>query len=180
MEEIRLVRPALEYGEDIMKFRQEFLEHDPCEDMGGCYELRNCESAGQWVESAERMRSRQTCPEGLVDSDIYLAVRTGDNRIVGVIEFRHHINHPVLGLWGGHIGYCVRPAERRKGYAREMLRQTLALCRDYGVEKVMVTCDEGNIASERTILANGGVYEKTVWSDGLSTYMKRFWIRTDA
>ncbi len=39
-----------------------------------------------------------------------------DNRVVGAIDLRHHIDHPILGTWGGHCGYSVRPSERRKGY----------------------------------------------------------------
>lgn len=75
---------------------------------------------------------------------------------IGVIDLRHHINHPVLSVWGGHFGYSVRPDERRKGYAKEMLRLNLQNCRSYGLSKVMITCDCDNTASEKTIIANGG------------------------
>ena len=46
---------------------------------------------------------------------MYIAVRKTDDKIVGVIDLRHHINHPILGTWGGHCGYSVRPSERGKG-----------------------------------------------------------------
>ncbi len=84
----------------------------------------------------------------LVPSHMYLAVRKRDDRVAGVIDLRHHINHPILGTWGGHGGYSVCPSERGKGYAKEI--------------------------SEKTILANGGVYEKTIDVDGCK--MKRYWI----
>ncbi|MDE6203577.1 MAG: GNAT family N-acetyltransferase [Lachnospiraceae bacterium] len=173
---LKLVRPSMDYAEDIMEFRREFLLHNSSEDMGGSGNLRDCQSAREWIQFTEDMRDIKTCPEGLVDSDIYIAVREKDNKIVGITEFRHHISHPVLGLWGGHIGYCVRPCERRKGYGKEMLRLNLIHCKEYGLDKVMITCDEENIASEKTIRANGGVYEKTVWSPELKAYMKRFWV----
>lgn len=175
-EEIVLVTPMMDYGEEIMQFRREFLDHDPKEDMGGTGNLRECETAQEWVDYVRAMHQKETCPVGLVTSDIFMGVRASDRKIVGMIEFRHHIDHPILGLWGGHIGYCVRPDERRKGYGKQMLGQVLIKCRQAGLERVMLTCDEGNIASERTILAKGGVYEKTVWSEQLLANMKRFWI----
>ena len=107
-------------------------------------------------------------------SDTYLAVRVSDNRIVGIIDLRHHIDHPILGVWGGHIGYSVRPSERRKGYAKEMLRLNLQNCRALGLTRVMVTCNRENPASEKTILANGGVFEKEVQVNG--GWIRRYWI----
>ena len=175
-EEITLITPRMEYAEDIMGYRKEFLEFNPKEDMGGTGNLRDCETAREWVDYVEAMHRKETCPPELVDSDIYIGVRRRDKRIVGMIEFRHHIDHPVLGLWGGHIGYCVRPCERQKGYGKQMLRQVLNKCTEAGLNRVMITCDENNTASEKTILSGGGIYEKTVWSDQLSAYMKRFWI----
>ena len=91
-----------------------------------------------------------------------------------MIDLRHHINHPILGTWGGHCGYSVRPSERGKGYAKEMLRLNLQNAKAKGIEKLLVTCNVENEASERTILANGGVFEKTIDVDG--DKMKRYWI----
>ena len=97
-----------------------------------------------------------------------------DNRLVGIIDLRHHINHPILGTWGGHCGYSVRPSERGKGYAKEMLRLNVKNAKKRGIEKMLVTCDSDNTASEKTILANSGVFESTINADGME--MKRYWI----
>ena len=72
------------------------------------------------------------------------------------------------------MGYSVRPSERGKGYGREMLRLNLINCKRLGLKKVLVTCYSWNTASERIILANGGVFENEMLVDG--EYIKRHWI----
>lgn len=165
---VHLVKPSTEYDGDIMAFRAEFLENGEVIDGGSM--LEKYDSAEGWFVHLEEFSSR--CPEGFVPSDTFLAVNE-DNVVVGIIDCRRHIDHPFLGEWGGHIGYSVRKSERRKGYAKEMLRQALQIYRERGYEKVLVTCYTGNIASERTILANGGVYERET-DDGSGHKIKRF------
>lgn len=173
---IRLVMPSAERAEDIMELRQEFLDGSPYVYIHGGGDLQEYQNAKEWIRHVENMRRRETCPENLIDSDIYLAIREEDGRIIGIVELRHHIDHPVLREWGGHIGYSIRPSERRKGYARTVLQKALEIYKMCGVSEVMLTCSEDNLASERTIRSGGGVYEKTVWAEPLKMNMKRFWI----
>lgn len=176
---IKLIRPTLEYSDAIMEIRREFLENDRINYIHGGGDLQEYDNVKDWLKHVEEIRSPETCPKGSVDSDIYLAIRTDDNRVIGIADLRHHINHPILGTWGGHIGYSVRPSERRKGYARIILHLILDECIKLGIHEVLLTCGENNVASEKTIISEGGVYEKTVLAEQLNINMKRYWIKLD-
>ena len=178
MEQIELIEVQMKYVDDIWKFRQEILEYDAENEdqFAGCLSLDECKSAEEWITLCNLRKSEDTCSKTgtMVPSHTYLAVRKSDDRVVGVIDLRHHINHSILGTWGGHCGYSVRPSERGKGYAKEMLRLNVQNAKVMGIDKLLVTCDVRNEASERTILANGGIYEKAIDVDGCK--MKRYWI----
>ena len=105
----------------------------------------------------------------------FLFVRDNDHRIVGMLQVRHAFND-YLERYAGHIGYSVRPSERRKGYATRMLRQGLVFCRTIGLDRVLISCEVDNEASRRTILANGGVYESTVFEPAEKIELQRYWI----
>jgi predicted acetyltransferase len=81
---------------------------------------------------------------------------TDRDRLIGAVNIRHYLNES-LKRSGGHIGDGIRPSERRKGYATEMIRLALIECRKLGIEKVLMTCDKDNIGSAKSIIKNGGV-----------------------
>ena len=178
MERIILVEASVDYTYQIEQFRREVFEYDPDDGnrFAGCMSLEEVDSAEAWINTCRLRRSEATCKYGGVDvpSHTYFAIRKHDNRLVGIIDLRHHINHPILGTWGGHCGYTVRPCERGKGYAKEMLRLNIQNAENMGIEKLLVTCYPDNKASEKVILANGGIYEKTFVVDGQE--IKRYWI----
>lgn len=173
---IFLTVPTADYDTEIMALKQELGRAGDRDRFAGCSGLGGCETAAQWREKLACYADTESCPPDKVPSDCFLAVRESDRRIVGVIDLRRHIDHPVLGLWGGHIGYSVRPSERGNGYAKMMLRELLAICRTRGMERVMVTCREDNPASEKTILACGGKYEYSVKVPDTDTVIRRYWI----
>lgn len=113
-------------------------------------------------------------PEGFVKDTVYWA--KSENEIVGRIAIRHELNE-FLSKIGGHIGYIVRPSWRGKGIATEMLRQLLLTETATSIQKLLLTCDETNIASEKTILKNGGVFESFVEMGENKPRKKRFWIQ---
>lgn len=176
---IKLIHPTSKYSDDIMEMRNELLEKDKINYIHGAADLHEYSNVEEWIHHVELIRDPKTCPAGLVDSDVYLALREDDNRVIGIAELRHHINHPILGTWGGHIGYSVRPSERRKGYGKIILRLILDACSKFGIHDVLLTCNEKNIASEKTIISVGGIYEKTVLAEQLNMNMKRYWIKLD-
>lgn len=95
-------------------------------------------------------------------------------RILGSIQIRHHINHPNLIETGGHIGYGIRPSERKKWYGEQMLSLALKEAKKIGLEKVLIACYETNMGSRRVIEKNGWVFERCVLQDGRQK--RRYWI----
>ncbi len=122
--------------------------------------------------SALLLRETQA-PQRFVRDTVYWAINAGE--VIGRISMRHELND-VLARVGGHIGYIVRPSSRGKGVATEMLRQVLTSERAKSIGKLLLTCDDGNAASERTILKNGGVLESTLDLAAGDPKKRRFWI----
>lgn len=178
MSRIHLMEPAGEYAEDIWAFRQEILQHDAANEdqFAGCLSLDRCETPEEWIRICRLRKHAETCRQSgtEVPSHTFLAVREEEGRIVGIMDLRHHIDHPILGTWGGHLGYSVRPSERGKGYATQMLRLNLEKAKEMGIPKLLITCNETNFASEKVILKCGGMYESTLTVE--ESRIKRYWI----
>jgi len=96
--------------------------------------------------------------------------------IVGRASIRHELNKYLFN-YGGHIGYGVRPQFRRRGYAREILQQSLKYIRGLGVEEVLITCLDENIGSVKVIESCGGTLENIVDLEGKP--LRRYWIGRD-
>ncbi len=109
--------------------------------------------------------------DGLVKASLYFLLV--ENEIVGAIHLRHKLNE-YLSKVGGHIGYGVKPSERKKGYAHIMLKLLLDDLKIKKYEKVLITCDDDNAASSKTIEGNAGVLENVIHFEGKQ--VRRYWI----
>lgn len=172
MDVLTLRVPDASDAMEIAAYRQEMLDADSSMDGSGT--LRRRADPLEWLEDNRKL-SQGTFRRDLVTSTQLVYIREADRRIVGMLQIRHTLNEN-LAQYGGHIGYSVRPGERRKGYAKAMLAEALPLCRKLGLERVMITCIRENEGSRRTILANGGVYESTVFEPQEQVFLERYWI----
>jgi predicted acetyltransferase len=128
----------------------------------------------RYLERLQQQARGENLPPDHVPSTFLFAFDM--SRIVGRVAIRHRLNDFLLRV-GGHIGYVVVPEFRRRGYATAMLRQSLEIAhRSLGMARVLVTCDDDNIGSIRTIEKNGGVLENVVTRPGLATPKRRYWI----
>ena len=99
--------------------------------------------------------------------------------IVGRVAIRHALT-PDLERIGGHVGYVVVPEYRRRGYATAILRQSLQIARErLGLKRVLVTCDDDNVGSIKTIEKNGGVLDAIVTGPDADRPTRRYWIATE-
>ena len=171
MDKIILVKPNLSYADEIIKYKEESLAESPI--INGSAGLDRFSSIEVWLEELKKRSCEDTVPKGLVPSSTYLGVREKDNYIVGMIDIRHYLNEYLTQV-GGNIGYGVRKTERNKGYAKQMLKLALEKCKELKIKKVLITCDEDNIASEKVILSANAKLEDIRNVDGENK--KRFWI----
>ena len=112
--------------------------------------------------------------DGTVPDSVFFLLDEDRNRLLGAVDIRHYLNEYLLRE-GGHIGDGIRPTERRKGYATELIRLALIECKKLGMNKVLITCDRDNIGSAKSIINNGGILENEfVNSDG--EIEQRYWI----
>ena len=111
--------------------------------------------------------------DGRVPDTTYFCLDEERNIFVGAVNIRHYLTESML-INGGHIGDGVRPSERRKGVATQMIGLALKECRKLGIDRVLMVCDKENIGSARSIMNNGGVLENEVIVDG--AVEQRYWI----
>lgn len=173
MDKLKLITPSKEYSKQILSYRKEFLDNN--DSMDGTSTLKKFEVIDEWFEWVKNNGHAETCAPGWVPDTQFLCIRQSDDRLVGMVDVRHILNDYLLNF-GGHIGYSIRKSERNKGYAKEQLRLALLEGKKLGLERVLVTCYKDNIASQKVILALGGVLEDEAYDESDASITQRYWI----
>ena len=171
---LRLVSPADEYRDSYLAALREFQAEGRYADKDLAELARDFPA---YVRGLCGRADRAHVAPGRVPETVLWLVDGGT--YVGRLSIRHELNE-YLSLIGGHIGYDIRPSLRRRGYGMQILRLALPHARALGLARVLVTCDETNIASRKIIEANGGLLENAVTEPGAAEATLRFWITLPA
>ena len=149
--------PSLARKEDAIEYIREHHEHNSNINGSGGLD-RYLDDYEGWLQNLED--SKQPSKDR-VPALTYFLVRESDNKIIGMANIRLYLNER-LREEGGHIGYGIRPSERRKGYNKINLYRALEVCEEQGIEEVVLDCNKENLGSSRTMIALGGIkqYEK--------------------
>lgn len=149
--------PSLARKEDAIEYIREHHEHNSNINGSGGLD-RYLDDYECWLQKLED--SKQPSKDR-VPALTYFLVRESDNKIIGMANIRLYLNER-LREEGGHIGYGIRPSERRKGYNKINLYRALEVCEEQGIEEVVLDCNKENLGSSRTMIALGGIkqYEK--------------------
>ncbi len=163
-EGMRFVFPTIDYKDKAIEYINEFYEYDSEINGSGSLDRFLKESTYEkWLEKLVYAMDIANMQENKVPDLTYFYVRESDDRIVGMINIRLALND-FLRKEGGHIGYAVRPTERRKGFGTDMLAEGIKVCERIGIHEVLVSCDKENIASSGVIKNCGGVLKDEFYS----------------
>ena len=164
MEKFYLEEPNIERKKEAIEYINEFYKYNS--NINGTGSLhRYLDNYENWLIKLEE-DSKRIPSEEAVPAKTYFLIRKSDNKIVGMTNIRFALNEE-LKIHGGHIGYSIRPTERRKGYNKINLYLALMKCQEYKIKEVLMTCDKTNIASAKTMQALGATLIKEHYDNSL-------------
>ena len=150
----KLVKPTMEYGASFVDAMEELRLR---KEDGFFRALGSPRTVAKYIRMVENHANKQELPLGWNSYTTFWLV--DDDTFIGELHLRHTLTD-YLRNYGGHIGYTIRPTYRAQGYGTQILALALPEIKKMGYDRVLVTCDETNIASKKIIETNGGVFEK--------------------
>lgn len=157
----------------VENYKKDFLKNS--EFIHGAARLETTDSF-LWIKELPLYKDYKTIPnKDFVTAHTF--VLTDNIEIIGIINLRHELNDYLLNF-GGHIGYSVNKKHRGKGYGKILLQHCLDFAFNHLLlDKVLLTCNENNIASKKVIISCGGILEnKVIDSTDNNLVTERYWI----
>lgn len=180
MERFYLEEPSLERKDEIIEYLDEFVKYNS--NINGTGSLDKIYDGYTFEEALERclnMKNEEYAKSiNRVPGKTFLLIRKNDNKTVGTINIRWNLSEKMLEF-GGHIGYGIRPTERRKGYNKIQLYLVLLEAQKLNLDKVMIDCSVDNLGSDKTIKALGGILERCELDESDNTMTNVYWINVD-
>ena len=171
-EKIKLIEPTLELKAEFQSMVAEYI--DAGEQTYAEMYAEGVEDFNSYVAKLHDHAKGLNLPDGWVPSSTFWLV-SDNSRVLGCSRLRHYLAGD-LKYEGGHIGYDIRPSERRKGYGALVLKLTLEKARQIGLERVLITCHADNIACQRIIERNGGKFASQIIPRQGGKPIRRYWI----
>lgn len=165
---MRLVKPTKKYEKSWKEALQEF----EVEEQRGFWNVpEKPTDLDEYIKRTKAHSKGKNLPDYWVPADTYWLI--DKDQVVGHVNVRHKLTEKLKKV-GGHIGYAIRPSARKKGYGRKILELALPKAKEVGLQKVLVTCDDSNVASQKIIERSKGQLQDIIEVDGEK--VRRYWI----
>lgn len=174
---MKLVFPDINYKDKALDYINEFYEfNSPVNGSGGLDHYLKQSTYEEWLKKIRADIDIANVPPDRVPSLTYFYVNESEDKIVGMVNIRLALND-FLRTEGGHIGYSVRPTERRKHYATNMLKEAIKVCKTIGIDEVIVSCDKTNLASANVIKNCNGQLDTEFYSNTFNEIIQKYIIK---
>ena len=176
IEGVNLLQPSLDLLDALQIYQETF---DNPTHIAGSGSITTFPTIEDWLVAMKLYESEETLPnEGRVPSRQYVLVQETPKQIIGMLALRTRLNDYLLN-YGGHIGYSIAPSARKKGYGSFMLKEALKEAKNFGLDRVLITCDDDNLASAKVIENNQGILEDRRFEEDNQKWVRRYWITID-
>lgn len=162
---MKLIELNSDFKEEFLDFANDYESSEENRYSNAIYDFE------AFIEKLSKGKEKENLPPEFVPGIQYFMV--DGKRIVGSIRFRYYLNNKLKNE-GGHIGYDIRPSERRRGYGTLILKLVLEKVIEKGLKEILITCDSDNTGSRKIIEKNGGIFIDEVLSDNSKKNISRF------